>query len=143
MARPKILEDGERLAFTLPFDLLEALKARAASEGSPLSLVVVEVLRLGIQGPPSPKDWARQFPNDWDGGDLRLRLIDLRMHQKDLAKVLTQMLDHQVTPGTLSKWITGWSPFPAWSLGPIQRALVDWDPSSNTAFRVGSRSPRV
>lgn len=142
MARPNQLPEGHRVSLTLGHDLIKTLTDMAKDRHVPLSIIVEDLLRKGLQEPSARKeDLDRKLPKGWTAMDLRKRLIDLRMRQQDLADALTRMLNHPVSSRTISSWMMGNSPFPEWSRKPIQMVLKEWDPSTNTTYRLGSRSP--
>lgn len=142
VGRPKQLPEGKRVALTIAYDLLETLETMAAQRDVPMSIVAEDLLRRGLQGPIARgEDPNRELPKGWTGRDLRKRMIDLRMRQKDLAEALTQMLHHTVTKGTVSDWMLGKHSFPEWSRHPIEEVLMEWDPDTNKNYRIGSRSP--
>ncbi|MBL0311229.1 MAG: helix-turn-helix transcriptional regulator [Holophagaceae bacterium] len=139
MPRPQILPlDGIRRTITLPPDLDELLSVEAARTKTSISLVIVALVRLGIirkEQVLSTGDLdARVFPKNWNGSDLRERLLHLRMRQRDLAKAAG------IHPNTLNSWIRGHHSIPANRLPILQKALLEWvaEPDS---FRIGGRSP--
>jgi hypothetical protein len=75
-----------------------------------------------------------EFPNNWDGVDLRERLIASKMRQKDLAILLN------VHKNTLNNWVSGAVPWPNEILQLVKRALLEWNPDTQRAFRIGGRS---
>jgi len=56
------------------------------------------------------------------------------MRQKDLEVLL------QVHKNTLNNWVSGAVPWPNETLQQVKRALLDWNPDTQRAFRVGGRS---
>ncbi len=140
MARPRILPlDGTRRTITLPPDLDERLAIEAARSKTSISLVIIELIRLGIVRREESHTTGgfdpRIFPPDWNGLDLRERLVELRMHQKDLALALG------LHPNTLNSWVRRVHQVPKKHLEPLKQALLAWQPSEGK-FRLGSRSPR-
>ena len=139
MSRPRLLPlDGFRRTITLPPDLDEQLCIDAVRQKTSISVVIVELIRLGLarkeQALSSGALDPRVFPKDWTGSDLRERLLHLQMRQRDLAQAVG------IHPNTLNSWVRGHYAIPADRLPLIQRALQEWiaDPAS---FRVGGCSP--
>ena len=138
MPRPRILPiDGIRRTITLPPDLDDRLTMDAARRRTSISVVIVELIRLGIirkeQALESGVLDPRVFPDGWDGSDLRERLLHLQMRQRDLSAATG------IHPTTLNSWIRGHHAIPKDRLAILQRAMQEWEAKPGT-FRVGSRS---
>lgn len=137
------LEDRARTSITIPEDLLTSLRSQAECRSISLSMVIEDVIRKGLDDRPStvsPEERARTFPSAWDGKDLRQRLIDLRIRQKDLAAKLSAITNYPVGPSAVSNWVLGKTAVPEFYREPIQKALIAWDPATNPRFTIGSRS---
>ena len=137
MPRPrKLPQEGIRRTITFHPDLDEALAVLAARRRVPISTIVEELVERGLQpDQTSEASKAVDFPADWDGTDLRNRLIALRLRQKDLAGILGTHFNN------LNRWVRGATPYPAGMLEQIKGALKGWDPGTQEKFRIGSRSP--
>jgi hypothetical protein len=89
MSRPRILPlDGIRRTITLSRVLDDELVLKAATRRTTVSVLIEEMLLRCLNGgsaTPSTSA-ALDFPENWDGSDLRERLIAVRMRQKDLAE---------------------------------------------------------
>jgi len=128
--------EGIRRTITFRSDLDEELAVLAARRRVPISTIVQELVERGLgSDQTSEASRAVDFPSDWDGSDLRTRMIALRLRQKDLAALLGTHFNN------LNRWVTGASPFPAGVLEQIKAALKGWDPGTHKKFRIGSRSP--
>lgn len=140
MPRPRLLPlDGVRRTITLPPALDEQLAIEAVRQKTSISMVIVALIQLGLRRREeslSKGDLdARVFPKDWKGTDLRERLFNLRMRQRDLSLAIG------VHSSTLNSWIRGHHRIPASQLPVIQKALLDWVIPEGDDFRVGGRSP--
>jgi hypothetical protein len=137
MSRPRTLpQEGIRRTITFRPDLDESLAVLAARRRVPISTIVEELVERGLRPEQtSEATKAVDFPTDWDGADLRTRLIALRMRQKDLAGLLETHFNN------LNRWIRGATPYPTGVLDQIKNALKEWDPGKQEKFRIGSRSP--
>lgn len=137
MARPRILPlDGIRRTITLSKALDDDLVVKAASRRITVSVLIEEMLLRCLNGGPVSVISAGpiDFPENWDGSDLRERLIAVRMRQKDLADLL------QIHKNTLNNWVNGSVPWSLEMLKRVQRALLEWNPEAQSSFRVGGRS---
>jgi len=138
MPRPQQLhQDGQRRTITFRADLDKKLRVMAAERRVPISVVVEELVERSLQQSSGPEARAIEFPQNWDGGDLRERLYILRMRQADLAAVI------HAQAKTLNHWLNGVNAFPLEILPEIQKALKAWKPGPILDFKEGSRSPRV
>jgi hypothetical protein len=102
-----------------------------------MSTLVEELVERGLRPNPPPEEYAIDFPEGWDGADLRARLYYLRMRQIDLAEATG------IKDTTLNDWIRGVHPFDKDALPQIQQAMKDHKPGPIEKFRTGSRSPGV
>lgn len=136
MPRPRILPlDGIRRTITLSKPLDDDLTLKAALRRIAVSVLIEEMLlRFLLQKAGYPATDHLEFPEDWDGADLRERLVASRMRQKDLAVLL------RVHKNTLNNWVSGATPWPAEILHQVKQALIEWNPDSQRPFRVGGRS---
>jgi hypothetical protein len=113
----------------------ETLAVQAARRRVPLSTLVEELVERGLRPNPTPEEYSIDFPEDWDGADLRARLYYIRMRQTDLAAALA------IPDQTLNHWIRGAHPFDKGVLPRIQQAMKNHKPGTIEKFRTGSRSP--
>ena len=136
MPRPRILPlDGIRRTITLSKTLDDDLTLKAATRRIAVSVLIEEMLlRFLLHKAGGPVTDHLEFPEGWDGSDLRDRLIASRMRQKDLAVVLG------VHKNTLNNWVSGAVPWPPEILPQVKQALIKWDPNTQSPFRVGGRS---
>lgn len=147
MPRPQQLhKDGLRRTITFRPDLDQRLRVMAAERRLPISVIVEELVERGLREPQESsvlqgltdiEAQAVDFPANWDGSDLRVRLYILRMRQADLSAAIHVQL------GSLNRWVNGMHPFPPELLPGIQEALKSWRPGPIEGFREGSRSPRI
>jgi len=138
VSRPRTLpQDGFRRTITFRPDLDETLAVQAAQRRVPLSTLVEELVERGLRPNPTPEEFAIDFPEDWDGSDLRARLYYLRMKQIDLAEATG------IKDTTLNDWIRGAHPFDKDALPRIQQVMTDHKPGPIEKFRTGSRSPGI
>ena len=138
MSRPRTLpQEGIRRTITFRPDLDETLAVQAARRRVPMSTLVEELVERGLRPNPTPEEYAIDFPEDWNGADLRTRLYYLRMRQAELATAVG------IPDTTLNRWIIGNNPFDKDALPRIQQAMKDHKPGPIEKFRTGSRSPGI
>jgi DNA-binding transcriptional regulator YiaG len=137
MPRPRILPlNGIRRTITLSRALDDELVVKAAVRRTTVSVLIEELLLRALNSSSANIATSRplDFPDAWDGTDLRERLIAIRMRQKDLADLL------QVHKNTLNNWVNGSVPWATEMLQRVQRALLEWSPDTQASFRIGGRS---
>lgn len=136
MPRPRVLPlDGIRRTITLSKALDDELTIKAATRRISVSILIEEFLLRFLlhKSAASPTD-PLEFPTNWDGSDLRDRLVSSRMRQKELADLLG------VHKNTLNNWVSGATPWPSEILQQVKKTLLEWSPATQTPFRVGGRS---
>lgn len=137
MPRPcQLPAGGFRRTITFSPDLDEKLSVMAAKRRVPISLIVEELVELGLRPASTPELRAIEFPLKWDGSDIRERLYWLRMTQQELAIALKK------PQTTVNEWVMGNHHAPEKILVDIQKVLKKHKPGPIQSFMTWSRAKK-